>query len=162
MQTIRESRYPICTDAILEKGNPLGLEEAAHAEPVRRIVESDTDDAPVDGTVPIRSVNPNCLPKPFDPDAACDKDDFISEDHGQVASGSASLPDPVALETEEQRLQREQNERDVLEALGEYKCDPGMSVENVHAIVTIRTVKGRFIAHKFSIGWAVDVAGLKN
>ena len=35
MQTIRESRYPICTDAILEKGNPLGLEEAAHADPVR-------------------------------------------------------------------------------------------------------------------------------
>ena len=133
----------------------MGLEEAAHAEPVRRsendthpIVESDTD--------------PNCLTKSFYPDAACDKDDFIPEDHGQVASGSASLPDPVALETEEQRLQREQNERDVLEALGEYKCDPGMSVENVHAIVTIRTVKGRFIAHKFSIGWAVGVAGLKN
>ena len=32
-------------------------------------------------------------------------------------SGSASLPDPVALETEEQRLEREQNDRGVLEAL---------------------------------------------
>ena len=43
------------------------------------------------------------------------KDDFIPEGDGQVASGSASLPNPVALETEEQRLEREQNERDVLE-----------------------------------------------
>jgi hypothetical protein len=32
-------------------------------------------------------------------------DDFIPEGDGQVASGSASLPDPVALETEEQRLE---------------------------------------------------------
>jgi hypothetical protein len=44
---------------------------------------------------------------------------------------SASLPDPVALETEKQSLEREQNERDVLEALGDYKCDAGMPVENV-------------------------------
>ena len=45
------------------------------------------------------------------------KTDFIPEGDGQVASGSASLPDPVALETEEQTLEREQNEHDVLEAL---------------------------------------------
>jgi hypothetical protein len=32
------------------------------------------------------------------------KDDFIPEGHGQVASGSAPLPDTVALETEEQTL----------------------------------------------------------
>ena len=109
----------------------MGLEEAAHAEPVRRsendthpIVESDTDDAPVGGTVPIRSVNPNCLPKPFDPDAACDKDDFIPEDHGQVASGSASLPDPVVLETGEQMLEREQDVRVVVNVVGDDKCSP--------------------------------------
>jgi hypothetical protein len=67
-------------NAILEKGKQLGLEEAAHAEPVRRaendthpIVESDKDDATVDATVPKRSVNPNCVPTPFDPDAVCDK-----------------------------------------------------------------------------------------
>jgi len=64
------------------------------------------------------------------------KDDFIQEGGGQVASGSASLPDPVALETEEQRLEREQNEHDVLEALGGYKFDTGMSVENVPALLT--------------------------
>ncbi len=83
------------------------------------------------------------------------QDDFIPEGDGQVASGSASLPDPVALGTEEQMLQRKQNERDVLERLGDYKCDAGMSVENVPAVCTvvnIKTLKGRFIAHKFSTG----------
>jgi hypothetical protein len=49
------------------------------------------------------------------------KNDFIPEGHGQVESGSASLPDPVVLETEEQTLEREQNERDVLEGLGDYR-----------------------------------------
>ena len=44
------------------------------------------------------------------------KDYFIPEGDGQVASGSASLSDPVTLETQEQTLEREQNERDVLEA----------------------------------------------
>jgi hypothetical protein len=52
-----------------------------------------------------------------------------------------------------QTLEREQkaSERDVLEALGEYRCDAGMSVEYVPAVVDIKTLKGRFIAHKFSI-----------
>ena len=85
------------------------------------------------------------------------KDDFIPEGHGQVTSDSASLPDSVALQTEEQTLKSEQNERDVPETLGDYKCDAGMSVENVSAVVNIKTLKGRFIAHKFSTGWAVGV-----
>jgi hypothetical protein len=72
-------------------------------------------------------------------------------------SGSASLPDPVVLETKEQTLEREQNQRDVVEALGEYKCDAGMSVENVPAVVNIKTLNGRWIAHKFSTWWAVGV-----
>ncbi len=49
------------------------------------------------------------------------KDEIIPEGE-QVATGSVSLPDLVALETEEQTLEREQNECDVLEALGEYNC----------------------------------------
>jgi hypothetical protein len=61
------------------------------------------------------------------------KDDCIPQGDGQVASGSVSLPDPVVLETEEQMLEREQNERDVLDALGAYKCDTGVSVEDVPA-----------------------------
>ena len=42
--------------------------------------------------------------------------------------------------------------RDVLDALGECKCDFGMS-----AIVNIKTLKGRLIAHKFNTWWAVGV-----
>ena len=80
------------------------------------------------------------------------KDDFIPEGHGQFAPGPASLPDPVVLETEEQSLEREQNERDVLEALCEYKCDAVMP-----AVVNIRTLKGRFSGNKFSTGWAVGM-----
>ena len=64
------------------------------------------------------------------------KDDFIPEGDGQVASGSEFLPDPVDLETDEQMLEREQNERDVLDALGQYKCDAGMSVEDVLRLLT--------------------------
>ena len=61
------------------------------------------------------------------------------------------------MEKVEQRLKRGQNEGDVLEALGDYKCDAGMSVENVPAVVHIKTLKGRFIAHKFSTGWSVGL-----
>ena len=41
------------------------------------------------------------------------QDDFSPGDNGQVTSGSASLPVPVTLETEEQSIEREQNECDV-------------------------------------------------
>ncbi len=85
------------------------------------------------------------------------KDDFIPEGNGQVTPGSASLPETVTLETDKERLEREQNERDVLEALGDYKCDAGMSVENVPAVVNIKTLKGLLLAHKFSTGWSVGV-----
>jgi hypothetical protein len=49
-------------------------------------------------------------------------------------------------------LERKQNERHVLEALAEYKCDTGMPVKNVPAVVNIKTLKGRLIAHKFILG----------
>jgi hypothetical protein len=67
------------------------------------------------------------------------KDDLIQEGDGQVASGSEFLPDPVTLETEEQRLEREpQNEHDVLGGHRDKKSDAGMSVEthDVSALVT--------------------------
>ena len=52
---------------------------------------------------------------------------------------------------------KEQNECDVLETMGAEKCDTGMSVENVLVVGNIKTLKGRFIAHKFSTGWEVCV-----
>jgi hypothetical protein len=44
------------------------------------------------------------------------------------------------------------------------KCDAGMSVEKVPAVVNIKTLKGRFIAHKFSTGhgrWGGEECGKK-
>ena len=68
--------------------------------------------------------------------------EFIPDGDGQVLSGSASLPDLVVLETEDQTLKREQHECDVLETVGdsEYTCDTGMSVENVSVVVHIKTL----------------------
>ena len=37
------------------------------------------------------------------------------------------------------------------------KCHAGMSDEDVPAVVNIKTLKGRLIAHKFSTGWVVGV-----
>jgi hypothetical protein len=53
-------------------------------------------------------------------------------------------------------LEREQNQCDVFDALGEYMCDSGMSVEDVSTIVNIKP-KGRLITHKFNTGWTVGV-----
>ena len=64
------------------------------------------------------------------------KYDFILEGNGQIMSGSVFLPDPVALDSEEQRFEREQNERDALELLCGYKFDAGMSVESVNKFST--------------------------
>ena len=62
------------------------------------------------------------------------------------------------METEEQTLEREQNERDVLDAVGEYsKCPAGMSVENVPTVVNIKRLKGRLIPTSSILG---DVAHL--
>ena len=74
-----------------------------------------------------------------------------------VYSQFSGLPDPVASETEEQRLEREQNERDVVETLGDYECDAEMSVENVPAVVNVQTLKERFIAQVLC--WVVGGCG---
>jgi len=44
-----------------------------------------------------------------------------------------------------------------LKQLGQHKCEAEMSVEHVHAIVNIKTLKGRLIAHKFNSGGTVGV-----
>ena len=54
-------------------------------------------------------------------------------------------------------LEREQDERDMLEALNEYKSYSGMSVEEMPAIVKTTTLKGRFIAHTFNTWWTAGV-----
>jgi hypothetical protein len=82
------------------------------------------------------------------------KNDFIPEGDGQVASGSASLPDPVALEVEERRGSKES--RMSVMFLNQWVTtsvtpdSAGISVETVPVVVNIRTLHGRFIAHRFS------------
>ena len=71
---------------------------------------------------PKRIVDPKCIPNPFIPDAPCD----------------------TSVETQNFG---KQNEGDFLEGLGDYRCDTRMSVKNVHTVVNIRTLKGRFISH---------------
>ena len=54
-------------------------------------------------------------------------------------------------------LECEQNDRDVLEALGEYNCDAGMSVKNVPTVLHKNTEGTiQVIAHKF---WVCGVCG---
>ena len=45
-------------------------------------------------------------------------------------------------ETEEQTLDIGQNECDVLDAGGHYKCAPGMSLEDAPVVVNITSLKG--------------------
>ena len=75
------------------------------------------------------------------------EDDLILDGDGQVASGSASLPDPAVLETEEQRLERERNEHDVLEALSEKKSVAGLFAVNCkssrNVLLDSKTKRGR-------------------
>jgi hypothetical protein len=53
-------------------------------------------------------------------------------------------------ETEEEKHTRAKNELDVV---GKYKSESGISVEDVLAVVDLKTLKNREIAHKFNAGW---------
>ena len=63
------------------------------------------------------------------------------------------------IENNYYREEREQNECAVFDAVGDYKCPPGMTVEDVPAVVKIKARKERLchrlIAHKFNTGWSV-------
>jgi hypothetical protein len=62
----------------------------------------------------------------------------------------------------EEKLEREENERDALDAVGGHECPSGISVEVVVsavvtavAVVNIKTLTMQSIAHKFATGWFV-------
>jgi hypothetical protein len=52
------------------------------------------------------------------------------------------------VETEEKRFEREQNERDVLEALGEYKCDGKLRKKNVAGPFSVKYKSETFVGPK--------------
>jgi hypothetical protein len=87
--------------------------------------------------------------------------DFIddepnSEDVSEQRA-SASLPDSVPIESEEERAAREADEMAALDAVGDYEADPNVMLEDVPQDIVIKTLKGRHIAHKFESGWEVGV-----
>jgi len=78
----------------------------------------------------------------------------LDEDRGTTQS---SLPDPEPIETDQERRTREESERAALAAVGDYKREGGVNVEAVPAEMSIKIIKGRYIAHRFETGWEVGM-----
>jgi hypothetical protein len=57
----------------------------------------------------------------------------------QRASGS--LPDPVRIESKEERAAREEDEMAALDAVGEYEADPTVMLEDVPQDIVFKTLK---------------------
>ncbi len=57
----------------------------------------------------------------------------------QRASGS--LPDPVRIESKEERAAREEDEMAALDAVGEYEADPTVMLEDVPQDTVFKTLK---------------------
>ena len=54
---------------------------------------------------------------------------------------SASLPDSVPIESEEERAAREADEMAALDAVGDYEADPNVMLEDVPQDIVIKTLK---------------------
>ena len=54
---------------------------------------------------------------------------------------SASLPDSVPTESEEERAAREADEMAALDAVGDYEADPNVMLEDVPQDIVIKTLK---------------------
>ena len=67
-------------------------------------------------------------------------DELDSEDVSEQRA-SASLPDSVPKESEEERAAREADEMAVLDAVGHYEADPNVMVQDVSQDIVIKTLK---------------------
>jgi hypothetical protein len=54
---------------------------------------------------------------------------------------SASLPDCVSIESEEDRAAREAAEMTAIDAVGDYEADPNVMLEDVPQDIVIKTLK---------------------
>ena len=54
---------------------------------------------------------------------------------------SASLPDSVPIESEEERAAHEEDEMAALDAIGDYEADPTVMLEDVPQDIVIKTMK---------------------
>jgi hypothetical protein len=67
-------------------------------------------------------------------------DEFHSEDVSEQRA-SASLPDSVPIESEEERAAREADEMAALDSVGDYEADPTVMLEDVPQDIVIKTLK---------------------
>jgi hypothetical protein len=67
-------------------------------------------------------------------------DELDSEDLSEQRA-SASLPDSVPIESEEERAAREADEMAALDSVGDYEADPNVMLEDVHQDIVIKTLK---------------------
>ena len=67
-------------------------------------------------------------------------DELDSEDLSEQRA-SASLPDSVPIESEEERAAREADEMAALDAVGDYEADPNVMLEDVPQDIVIKTLK---------------------
>jgi hypothetical protein len=67
-------------------------------------------------------------------------DELDSEDVSEQRA-SASLPDSVPIESEEERAAREADEMAALDAVGDYEADPSVMLEDVPQDIVIKTLK---------------------
>jgi hypothetical protein len=67
-------------------------------------------------------------------------DELDSEDLSEQRA-SASLPDSVPIESEEERAAREADEMAALDSVGDYEADPNVMLEDVPQDIVIKTLK---------------------
>ncbi len=68
-------------------------------------------------------------------------DDELDSDAVSEQRASASLPDSVPIESEEERAAREDDEMAALDAVGDYKADPTVMLEDVSQDIVFKTPK---------------------
>jgi hypothetical protein len=87
--------------------------------------------------------------------------DFIDEelDSEDVSEqrASASLPDSVPIESEEERAAREAGEMAALDAVGDYEADPNVMMEDVPQDIVIKTLKVSCACVHLFLCWCVRV-----
>jgi hypothetical protein len=67
-------------------------------------------------------------------------DELVSEDVSEQRA-SASLPDSVPIESEEECAAREEDEMAALDAVGDYEADPTVMLEDVPQDIVFKTLK---------------------
>jgi len=68
-------------------------------------------------------------------------DDALDSEDVSEQRASASLPDSVPIELEEEHAAREANEMVALDAVGDYEADPNLMLEDVPQDIVIKTLE---------------------